>query len=150
MIPTLGCFLRRLSVVDDQGDLVVVVGSPLAQGGELLRQASPEFGQFIFHVRWNRLEVIAADHTVVRQFFEMLDEHLLADVGHEPAQLSRALRPVDQMIEDERFPFSAKDCEHRFEAATEPFFGHALSPDDHLQKCGYWNIFRHLPSSKRR
>ena len=55
------------------------------------------------------LEIYATDQTVIRQFLEVLNEHLLTHIGHEPAELTSALGAVGEMIDNERFPLAAKD-----------------------------------------
>ena len=76
-------------------------------------------GQRILDVRRHGLEIDAANDAVIGHFLEMLDQHLFADISHQPAELTGAFGPAGQVIEDQRLLLAPKDGQHRFEAALE-------------------------------
>ena len=59
-------------------------------------------GQLVLNVRRDCLEVDTTNDAINNHFLEVLDQHLFAHIGHEPAELTGALGPAGQMKEDKR------------------------------------------------
>jgi len=117
----LGC---SFSIFDDDGDVARVTSPPFTQRGENFCQATAKVGQLVLDVRRDCLEVDAPNDAIISHFLEMLDQHLLADIGHEPAQLTGAFGAAGQMEEDKRLPLAPEDFKNRFQTASEIRFGH--------------------------
>jgi hypothetical protein len=83
-----------------------------------------EVGQLVLDVRRNCPEVDTTNNAIINHFLEMLDQHLLAHIGYEPAELTGAFGPAGQMKEDKRLPFAPKDFKSRFQTALENRLGH--------------------------
>ena len=52
---------------------------------------------------------LAGDDAIPFQFAQLLRQHFLRDVGNAFPQFTETLRPVHQIMEDNRLPFSAHD-----------------------------------------
>lgn len=64
-------------------------------------------GQLVLHAGWDFRVGVLGYQTAGYQVFQLLDEHLLADVGQQALQLAVALEAVAQVFEQQHLPLTA-------------------------------------------
>lgn len=92
---------------------------PFAQGNQGLAEAAAERRQCIVHARWNFLVVGARDDAVQFHFFQLLDQHFVADASHASLQFAVAFRPMGQEKKDQRLPFASNHPQCGIEATDK-------------------------------
>jgi len=104
----------------DLGDLRHVLRAPGAERHERLGEAVAEGGEAVVHPRRHLLVVGPLHQAIGFQLFELLDQHLVADIAHGAPELAVAGRAVmGEEVQDQWLPLARDDPQGRIEAAGE-------------------------------
>ena len=125
--------LRRRLHATAARDRLHVVLAPVAQRQQRVVEPHSQGSQRVLDARRHLVEHLAVHQFVGLHLTQHLDEHLLADAGHGPAQFARPHRAVVQCPQDQRLPASADHVDRRVQAARIRSRQHA----GFLPKGGY-------------
>jgi hypothetical protein len=65
----------------------------------------------VFHFGRDLVEKFSGDHAVGLQFTELLGQHLLRGVRHQPPQFAVPFGALGKVVDDHRLPFAANDSQ---------------------------------------
>src|SRR3954452_25361233 len=87
--------------------LAQVLGAPGVERDQRLVERLPERRERVLDLGWHLVEHLAVHDVARLELPHLLDQHLLGDAGHLPAQLPEPIRAVVQLPQDARFPLPA-------------------------------------------
>jgi hypothetical protein len=88
----------------------------------------------ILHTGGHLCENLSMNHVVAFEFAKMLGQHFFGRAGNGPLQFTEAMRSAFQVVQDNRFPFSADNFRCEFDGAIE-FEQRSLRGNQVTKRC---------------